>query len=162
MTFQTKLTVREHGSGTWMLAGNLIYLGETQRFLVPIGFVTDFATVPDFLVWAFNKTGPYTRAAVVHDWLLVKEIPAKKITSRDADGIFRRIMREEGVPLPKRWIMWSAVRLAALFNGRRAYGRDFRKDAPLVLFWALLSAPLWPGALAVLITRALLRPLRYI
>ena len=165
MTFRTELEVRRRGAAQWTLLADLVYEGETDRFTVPAGFVTDYATVPDFLVWLMNKTGPYTLAAVVHDWLLISEVPAHRVTSRDADGIFRRIMREEGVTLPKRWLMWSAVRLAALFSARRAYGRDFYKDAPLVLLIAalfLLSVLPPLAALLVLITRALLRPLRVI
>ncbi len=162
MTFLSNLAVREVDSRNWELTADLAYQGDTDCFTVPRGFVTDFATVPDFLVWAMNKTGPYTRAAVVHDWLIVSEIPDGRVTSRDTDGIFRRIMREEGVKLPKRWIMWAAVRWGALFNRRRAYGRRFGRDLPLVLLWSLAGLPLVPAALALLITRALLRPIRYI
>lgn len=163
MTFLSRLAVEHYGPKTWRLLEDLTYRGATDLYTVPAGYVTDFATVPDFLVWVINKTGPYTRAAVVHDWLITDEIPAKRVTSQDTDGIFRRIMREEGTPLVRRWVMWAAVRLASLGNTRRAYGRHFVRDAPRVLGILLLAAPLLaPASLMVLITRVIFAPLRYL
>jgi|SRR6188768_3098604 len=160
MPFTNSLQVVEHDIRSWKLLNDLHYQGDTDHFTVPAGYVTDFASVPDSLVWLLNKTGPYTRAAVVHDWLITDEIPAKRVTSRDTDGLFRRIMREEGVPFPKRWVMWAAVRMGALFSPGRAYGRQFYRDAPLITLIAVLSLPIVPATLLVLITRTLLRPLR--
>jgi hypothetical protein len=47
-------------------------------------------------------------------------------------------MRDLGVGHPKRWIGWAAVRWGALFSPTRAYGRDFRRDAPKVIGISLL------------------------
>src|SRR3954470_10153630 len=116
----------------------LVWTGtKGDTFVVPTGFVTDFATVPRFLHWEVSPYGAYTRAAVLHDWLLVslaewaQRNPAQEsggyvsfppANSRDCDGIFRRVMEDLGVPWAKRWTMWAAVRWASLFNARRAYG----------------------------------------
>jgi hypothetical protein len=155
-----ELTIRPHGTSTWKLVEDLIYEGADQRFVIPAGYVTDFATVPKFLRWLIDTYGPYTRAAIVHDWLITHGIPDHLVTSRDADGIFRRIMREEGTPLPTRWVMWAAVRTAALFNRRRAYGRQFWKDLPLVVAIGIPAVALiGVQSLLVLLTRLLLRPL---
>lgn len=168
--FDSDLAIRGHGPTTWSLLAPLIWTGtKGDTFCVPVGFVTDFATVPRVLHWKVLPYGPYTRAAVLHDWLLVElaewdkthpkhgretynhsEPPAN---SRDADGIFRRAMEDLGVSWLTRWQMWAAVRMAALLNPRRAYGRHFLADAPKVFGMLLLSLPfVLPGFLGVLIS----------
>lgn len=162
MTFRNELWIKPGaGTGVWVLLKDLDYQGGQESFTVPRGFTTDLATVPGFLrsPTGINPFGAYTRAAVVHDFLLVSEIPARRVTSRDADGIFRRIMREEGTPLVTRWLMWAAVRLGAAASSRRAYGRGFLRDLPLVTLTALPALVVAPAALLNLLTRALLWPL---
>jgi len=173
--FDSRLSVQEASDDTWRLIAPLIWTGtEGDTFTVPVGFVTDFATVPRFLIWKIRPYGPYTRAAVLHDWLLVElakwwqsdpyldddgnptGLPAN---SRDIDGIFRRAMQDLGVSWLTRWQMWAAVRLASCFNSRRAYGRQFWRDAPAVFGILLASAPiLLPGALGALISLILAWP----
>jgi hypothetical protein len=172
--FDSELSIRGAGPRTWELTMPLIWTGtKGDTFVVPTGFVTDFASVPRFLHWLVSPYGAYTRAAVLHDWLLVSlaewqeaadsgavmawQPPAN---SRDTDGIFRRVMHDLGVPWSTRWLMWAAVRAAALFNRRRAYGRQFAKDAPRVLAVALLATPVaLPGALGVIVSLGLARVL---
>jgi hypothetical protein len=55
------------------------------------------------------------------------------VSSVDADGWFRRIMRESGVGFVTRWSMWAAVRLAALVTNYRRAGWLCWPEAPLVL-----------------------------
>jgi hypothetical protein len=51
---------------------------------VPVGFVTDFATIPR-LLWIFlPKWGRYGNAAVIHDWLYWSQERPR----READRIF--------------------------------------------------------------------------
>lgn len=58
------------------------------------------------------------------------------ISSRDADGLFRRIARESGAGLLLRWLLWTGVRWGALANpARRA---DWGRDAPAVTAISLL------------------------
>src|ERR1044071_7815295 len=71
--FDSRLSVQECTDDTWRVLAPLIWTGtEGDTFTVPVGFVTDFATVPRFLIWKVRPYGPYTRAAVLHDWLLVE------------------------------------------------------------------------------------------
>src|SRR4051812_33768138 len=121
--FKNKLRLEECGVKTFALTEDLIYEGRDQTITVPAGFVTDFASVPQFMYWLIPSYGQYTNAAVVHDYLCVQlerawhcefgkdmtfvRAPANPV---DTDGIFRRIMREEGVPLVRRWLMWTGVR----------------------------------------------------
>src|SRR4029079_13137851 len=78
---------------------------------VPDGFRTDFASVPRVFVWLIPKYGRYTKAAILHDYLC-DEANADRFDRDDADGLFRRAMRELGVSFLRRWVMWGAVSLA--------------------------------------------------
>lgn len=162
MPFLTELDVRRHGPGTWKLLVDLVYEGSDQRFVIPAGYITDYASSPKFMRWLIDNDDTYLLAAIVHDWLITHGIPAGLVTSRDADGIFRRIMREEKVSVPKRWVMWAAVRVAALGSPHRKPGRQFWRDAPLVLVIGLLALPVvGPVALLVGLVRLLVSPLKY-
>lgn len=161
--FDIELSLRAKTATTWELTEPLTWTGSRgDTFIVPAGYVTDLATVPRFLHWLALPYGPYTRAAVLHDWLIDTRInhddPALRVTSRDTDGIFRRVMQDLGTPWAKRWTMWAAVRAAALFNPKRAYGRAFHRDAVRVLAIALLAAPaILPGVIGVLISLTIVR-----
>lgn len=171
--FDSELSIRAvpERPTVWELTAPLVWTGERDTFVVPAGFHTDFATVPRFMHWLWLPYGAYTRAAVLHDWLLVELARWQEAsdggatmawsppaTSRDADGIFRAAMLDLGVPWAKRWTGWAAVRAASLFSRRRAYGRDFAKDAPRVLGMLLLAAPVvLPGAVGVLLSLGVVR-----
>lgn len=175
--FDSELTIQAVGPVTWKLMAPLIWTGTRgDTFTVPSGFVTDFATVPRFLHWLVSPYGAYTRAAVLHDWLLTelaawtKAKPASlkdggwewiknppPADSHDTDGIFRRVMQDLGVGFAKRWIMWTAVRWAALFNPYRAYRRQIPRDLPRMIPASLLILPFaLPGAVGVLISLGLI------
>jgi Protein of unknown function (DUF1353) len=134
------LTVRRVDASTWALVDELVYQGNRQRFVVPAGFETDFATVPRPVTWLVPRFGAYTLAAILHDWLVTVGIDSGVVTSNDADGIFRRVMRESGVPVIRRWLMWAGVRWGALANPRRRPG--WLISAPGVLVISALAAPL--------------------
>ena len=56
----------------WIVVEEMVYvIGSTnERIVVPKGFVTDFASIPQAL-WALGLSphGQYSRAAVIHDYL---------------------------------------------------------------------------------------------
>lgn len=116
MAFVGDVVVRVAGDALWQLDEPLTYRGATDTFTVPAGFVTDFASVPRLVTWLLPRYGDYTRAAILHDYLWVRD----DVTKRDADGLFRRAMRELGVSVPRRWMMWAAVRTASLMRGATA------------------------------------------
>jgi len=134
------LTVRRVDADEWSLIDDLVYEGRWQRFVVPAGFRTDFATVPLVVGWLVPRFGAYTLAAILHDWLCTEGIRSGTVTSRQADGIFRRVMRESGVPVLRRWLMWAGVRWGALTDEQRR--ADWLVSAPGVLVISLLAAPL--------------------
>ncbi|WP_239377128.1 DUF1353 domain-containing protein [Frankia sp. Cj5] len=106
------VVVEELDEVRWRLLKAVVYQGNKQLFTVEKGFVTDFASVPQIFTWLIPRYGRYTKAAILHDWLW--ELADRGgIERADADGIFRRAMRELNVPFLRRWLMWGAVRLAA-------------------------------------------------
>lgn len=143
------LTVRRVDASRWALVDELVYQGRRDRFVVPAGFRTDFASVPRPVTWLVPRFGAYTLAAILHDWLVTEGLRTRVVNSRQADGIFRRVMRESGVPVLRRWLMWAGVRWGALTNERRRPG--WLLSAPGVLAISLVAAPLvLPPAVAIL------------
>lgn len=111
MPFVTdQLVVKSCGPDWWYLVDPVVYRGKWDRFEVPVDFITDFASVPKFATWLIPRYGIYTRAAVLHDYLC-EMAHAGQFNRRDADGLFRRVLRELGVSGLRRWVMWAAVRL---------------------------------------------------
>jgi hypothetical protein len=129
------LVVEEAPDRRWRLVKPLSYQGRDEPFEVPEGFETDFASVPRVL-WSLIPTyGRYTKAAVLHDYLCRKAADGE-FNRCDADGLFRRTMRELGVGLARRRMMWAAVRWAGGLD-QCSFG-----DAALVVLITLLALPL--------------------
>lgn len=112
MVFTNSLVVEEIDEQFWRVVEPLHYEGADREFTVPVGFRTDFASVPRPVVWLVPRYGVYTKAAILHDYLL----KSGEVSKADADGIFRRTLRECNVSVPRRRMMWAAVR----FNSRLA------------------------------------------
>jgi hypothetical protein len=88
-----------------------------QRIEIPEGFVTDFASIPRFLWFMVPPFGRHAPAAVIHDFLYASgQSGARKY----ADFLFREAMKELGVPLLRRSMMYMAVRL----GGQGGYGLE--------------------------------------
>jgi hypothetical protein len=138
--FESDVVVREVGDNTWELVEPLRYQGNTDQFEVPNGFQTDFASVPRAFQWLLPKYGRYTKAAILHDFLC-EQSKAGRFDRDDADGIFRRTMRELGVSFIRRWIMWAAVSLATrgLDLRNRRIGRVFSWRSVQLLLVAIPS-----------------------
>lgn len=119
MPFSGHVTVEQISNVDFQLVEELSYTGNHETFTVPVGFRTDFASVPRAFVWLLPRYGAYSQAAILHDYLLHCDITSR----RDADGLFRRAMRELGVSVARRWLMWAAVRSASLMSG--ASGKEW-------------------------------------
>ncbi len=147
--FETgEVLVEQIDDENWMLQRALTYAGRSEIFDVPVRQETDFASVPRIFVWFLPRYGRYTKAAILHDYLWRVRAKNGTLDYVDADGIFRRAMRELGVPFMKRWIMWAAVRWGALFkpNGRKGWLRE----SPRVFLVSAVALPLVvPPALLV-------------
>jgi hypothetical protein len=144
-----RVVVEQVDDENWKVRESFSYTGKyDQTFSIEPGMGTDFASVPRVFVWFLPRYGKYTLAAVLHDHLWRNVVRSGAMDYIDADGIFRRAMRELGVPFARRWIMWAAVRWGALAkpNGLRGWWRE----AWRVALVTLLALPfLLPPAIAV-------------
>lgn len=128
--FLSELLLRDVGDGEqFELIGPLVYRSELAKrdLYVPAGFRTDFASVPKGLWNLFPKHGLWTKAAVVHDFLYVKN----GCTRAEADAIFNEAMSVSGVPDWKRRVMFSAVRLGGGGAWKKRRAADTAKSAPI-------------------------------
>jgi hypothetical protein len=73
---------------------------------VPMGFVSDLASIPQVFWSALPKTGRYAYAAIVHDYLYWDQ----RTDRRTADNIFRAAMQDLKVPSAKAMLIYNAVR----------------------------------------------------
>lgn len=103
------------------LTGDLVYeYGET-RIIVPIGFRTDFASVPR-IPGIYDLLGGIARAAaVVHDYLYREGLFDRKT----CDDIFLAAMKDQGVCFVKRRLLYWGVRL---FGGPYWKGKNKGKE----------------------------------
>lgn len=104
------------GRGLVMLYKPFTYeTKDSYSVTVPVGFRTDFASIPRLARGVFSPLDKYAKAAVLHDFLLT--LPGWK--RRDADKQFREALKVLGCPRWRRWIMWLAVRANGLLAGLR-------------------------------------------
>lgn len=78
-----------------------------EKITVPIGYETDFASIPKFLWSILPPHGKYAKAAVIHDYLYTNAI----VNKRYADDVFNEAMIVLGVNDNLRIIMYNAVKL---------------------------------------------------
>nr|WP_070960936.1 DUF1353 domain-containing protein [Hyphomonas sp. Mor2] len=112
--------LERNGRTTAVLVSGFDYEHEKMdgSVFVPEGYVTDFASIPGALRVFVSPFGRHAKAAVLHDWLYAVGEPKKK---RFADILFRRAMKELGVPFFSRSFMFLAVRL---FGGKAYKSAD--------------------------------------
>jgi hypothetical protein len=132
--------VRQFNEKLWTLEEQVVYQGRDEIFAIPVGTRTDFASVPRVFAWLVPDFGRYTVAAVLHDYLLAVAVPAGTVDPVDADGLFRRAMRELGVPFLLRWFMWGAVRWGSLTVAARRAG--WLREAARTLLVTVVALPI--------------------
>jgi hypothetical protein len=124
--FLTPLQVEYLDGHGWKIHESFEYvLGDVngaERVIVPIGFVTDFASVPRLFWNVLPPTGKYGKAAVIHDYLyqyrfIVKIGPlpdpaAVRLCERgEADRLLKEGMEVLGVGKVTRWVVYAGVRV---------------------------------------------------
>jgi hypothetical protein len=97
----------------WIVREALTYtIGiSADSITVPVGFVTDFASIPQALQSIIRQNGPYILPAVVHDYLYWKQA----CTRQQADQILLLGMIENEVREVHRTAIHGAVSLAGGF-----------------------------------------------
>lgn len=122
MPFRTPLSVRHEVGEDWRLLEPLVFQGSREFFVIRKGFRTDFASIPRPVRWLFDTAGENSEPGVLHDavWRESKRRDGarRRIDPWDADGLFRRALRESGATALARGLMWIAVRVAAIAAGR--------------------------------------------
>lgn len=117
MPFHTPLRVQRVKAG-WILLEPLSYVSKRtgETYIAPVGFTTDFASVPR-APFAFLLAGDTAHeAAVIHDYLYRYGLTDKKT----ADAIFKEAMQETGVSWWRRGLMHAAV---SVFGGSSYKGK---------------------------------------
>ena len=108
----------------WEIQESFVYYTNSGDLIeVPVGFITDFASVPKILWNIFPPTGKYTKAAVIHDYLttLKGRLPNGKIYSKkEVDAIFLEAMTVLKVSRVTRYMVWKAV---SLFGDKTGYSK---------------------------------------
>jgi hypothetical protein len=122
--FQTSLQTEILDCGRLaMLMQPLIYLAaEGKEIIAPAGFITDFASVPRVLWSILPPFGPYSRAAVIHDYLYVVGGCERSY----ADAIFLDAMKSIGVNIVTRRLMYWGVRCGGGVPWRKNRQRDMK------------------------------------
>jgi len=97
----------------WIVREPLTYrVGISQDAVtVPVGFVTDMASIPPALQSFIQQNGPYLRPAVVHGYLYWKQT----CTRAQSDQILLLAMTEHDVPETQRTAIYQAVHFAGIF-----------------------------------------------
>jgi hypothetical protein len=138
--FTDVLLVSPLGDGrTWITRREFGYdigaEGSGNTVDVPIGFMTDFASVPRPF-WIFiPQWGKYGNAAVIHDYCYYDQTRARK----EADDIFYEAMGVLGVSSVTRHVMYWAVRYFGSFAWNGNEKRKARKIGKFAVDRAIKS-----------------------
>ena len=114
-TPDVKVELRIDGPTTFVLLHGFRYVDPDdngREWKVDDNLVTDLASVPFFLQWLVRSYGKHTKGALIHDqhW----DAAHTRVRLHEVNQVFRDAMREDGVPLVRRWLVWSAVSIAGL------------------------------------------------
>ena len=126
--FTDILTVSPLADGkTWVTRKEFGYdigkEGSKNSVDVPVGFMTDFASVPRPLWALLPRWGKYGNAAVIHDYCYWEQSRSRK----ESDRVFREAMEVLKVPAYKIRLLYYAVRLGG-WSGWSRNKRLKKKD----------------------------------
>lgn len=109
-SFTTPLSLEFGDDGSWTVNQEFVYhIGgqdSGMAVVVPVGFKTDFASIPRLFWRILPPIGEYGKAAVVHDFLYASQTGSREW----CDGVFLEAMTVLNVPAWKRYAMYHAVR----------------------------------------------------
>ena len=129
--------------GEWVLCCDVTYTSlDGVRYVIPAGFVTDFASIPR-PAQALYAIDDETRCpALLHDWLYCLQLT----TRAEADALFLEALGRAGVRWSKRRLMHGAVRVGG-WRYWSAHGGELRQDdfvTPDVMGFLIRCHPLHP------------------
>lgn len=91
---------------------------DSYSIIVPEGFSTDFGSVPQLFQSIVSPIGSPTKAYVLHDYLLELYLNGKISKRKICDKTFRTALKNEGVGLVRRHLMYLCVRLYSTFQDK--------------------------------------------
>jgi hypothetical protein len=103
----------------WIVLEDMTYVIGASRdtIIVPQGFVTDFASIPQpLLSMGLSPMGKYSRAAIVHDYLYWSQ----GCTREQADRLLLIAMKESNVGAFDQRVVYQGVNL----GGQRAWNAN--------------------------------------
>lgn len=113
---------------TWRVMEPLVWevgaIGSGITITVPVGTLTDLASIPRIAWTVLPPDGPWTKAAVLHDGIYRShgDIPRTghpaPFTRAEADKILDDAMAAVGVGWASRWAIYAGVRV----GGASAFG----------------------------------------
>lgn len=112
----------------WMTLNTFRYYLDQSRCLyveIPLGYLTDGATVPSIATSLFPRFDVYAQSALVHDYLCeylsVKDKDGNDvaISRARADELFYHAMLTQGIDKSKAKAMYVAVRGYVIISGKR-------------------------------------------
>lgn len=114
MGFETDIFTTDHEEliGFSTLVQPLVYTSERYNIVItaPLGFVTDFASLPWIVQWYFKKLGKHRKAAAIHDYLYKKDNAYNQLPQVACDLIFWDAMLDSGVSPRKAKKMYQGVK----------------------------------------------------
>jgi len=123
----TYLIVRFGASGdhAWVREPLVMEAGDF-RFEVPVGFKTDFASIPQAVRSLIPQLGKWTAGAVAHDYMYWCG-ESLGFTQKKADDTFLKLMEDAGVKWWRRQAIHKALRIGGwcAWNKHRKDGHTF-------------------------------------
>ena len=124
--FNERIVITPLSDGkTWKLLSDLRYeVGGPDSddvVEVPVGFYTDFASIPHKFRRFLPRWGKYGYAAVIHDWLYWKQ-PRTRL---EADQIFLEAVTLRNVSAATKYFIYSVIR----FYGHWVWRRNWNQNA---------------------------------
>lgn len=117
--FRSRLIADIDGGLPYTLFGPLIYDSArlNKTLVVPTGFRTDLASIPQALWWAWPPMGGYTDASVIHDYCY--QFWPGQMDRGDADGVLNEAMEVAGVGRFTRWVIYAGIRSGGWITWRK-------------------------------------------
>lgn len=110
----------------WVIVQEGRWRSPETEFVVPVGWITDLASVPKFLRPVLNRNGRSRYPAICHDWLY----NTQKESRAFADRVFLHALIAYDMPAWQARIYWAGVRAGgwAPWRARLKRGGGLRPD----------------------------------
>ncbi len=120
-SFTTELVIRHIDGKKWEVMQpfryRIGYRASDLMVTVPVGYITDFASIPRvFWMIVGHPAGKHGKAAVIHDRLY----STHEYSRKRSDQIFYEAMGVSGVRRWKRKVIYRSVRMFGMFAWKKA------------------------------------------